>query len=151
MYFIRSGTVKMMDEGKLLPPGSFFGEIAIFEDSQRTFTALAAGQVELCVLKREDFNQVMQLHPISANLINGAIKKKKEAEAKAKAEAEMKERMEHIAINMSKKGNPLLERRLPMALGSMRSLAAAASNTSLAIKNGTMKRLFKQNQEGRKD
>jgi hypothetical protein len=94
---------------------------------------------------------VMQLHPVSANLIQLAIKKKKDAEAKAKAEAAMKEKMAHIAINMSKKDNLRRGSAFPMALGSMRSLAAAASNTSLAFKKETMKRLFKQNQEGPRD
>ncbi|KAI8814217.1 cyclic nucleotide-binding-like protein [Cladochytrium replicatum] len=94
MYFVKNGTVEICGaEGQVfakLGPGNFFGEIALFEDTKRTAGARASGTVELCVLTKEDFNQIMNQYPMIAERIRQAIRERKanELAVKQKKEAE---------------------------------------------------------------
>ncbi|KAI9209214.1 cyclic nucleotide-binding-like protein [Polychytrium aggregatum] len=92
MYFIKKGRVQIVgDTGQIfctLNAGSFFGEIALFEDCKRTASAKAMGDVELCVLTKEDFNEVLRQNEIVAEHIRTTIAQRKENEAKKKVEAE---------------------------------------------------------------
>jgi CRP/FNR family transcriptional regulator, cyclic AMP receptor protein len=67
MYVVISGRVRI---SKLLPgvgeealailePGSYFGEMAMFDDSPRSTDALAHTSCTLAVLKREELEQLM--------------------------------------------------------------------------------------------
>ncbi|KAI9009864.1 hypothetical protein BC832DRAFT_390499 [Gaertneriomyces semiglobifer] len=100
MFFIKNGKVEICgDAGNVfatLSPGSFFGEIALFEDTKRTASARALGDVELCVLNKEDFKQIMTQHPTIAEQIQATIRKRRENEAKVKAEALAKEEEERV-------------------------------------------------------
>ncbi|KAI8815371.1 hypothetical protein BJ742DRAFT_876351 [Cladochytrium replicatum] len=94
MYFVKNGTVEICgNEGQVfakLGPGNFFGEIALFEDTKRTAGARASGTVELCVLTKDDFNQIMNQYPMIAERIRQAIRERKanEQAVKQKKEAE---------------------------------------------------------------
>ncbi|KAI9220241.1 cyclic nucleotide-binding-like protein [Blastocladiella britannica] len=103
MYFIRSGGVHVMpgDESKVfvtLQAGSFFGEIALMEDSKRTATCKTASETQLCVLHKNDFLDIMKAFPTVAELIYKHVKDTKEADAKRKlleeAERQRKENEE---------------------------------------------------------
>ncbi|KAJ3159040.1 hypothetical protein HK101_001143 [Irineochytrium annulatum] len=88
MYFIKSGEVEICgDNGFVfvtLAQGAFFGEIALFEECKRTATARAKGNVELCTLKKEDFNSIMDSYPAVADRIRETIKARKDNEERLK-------------------------------------------------------------------
>ncbi|KAJ3368658.1 hypothetical protein GGF31_006220 [Allomyces arbusculus] len=91
MYFIRSGTVHILtaDESKLivaLNPASFFGELALLEpSSRRTATAKAVVETDLCVLRKDEFNQILADHPDMVEVFQRAAAERREADAKRKA------------------------------------------------------------------
>ncbi|KAJ3085719.1 hypothetical protein HK102_013890 [Quaeritorhiza haematococci] len=89
MYFIKKGNVAILGDNDVLivtlPTGRYFGEIALFEDCKRTATARAVGNIELCVLRKEDFNQIMRTYPAIAEKIRESIKKMKENQQKKPA------------------------------------------------------------------
>ncbi|KAJ3209658.1 hypothetical protein HDU67_006021 [Dinochytrium kinnereticum] len=90
MYFIKTGEVQICSEEGIvfvtLSTGSFFGEIALFEACKRTAAAKAKGNVELCMLKKDDFAQIMGSYPHVAELIRETIRSRKEQEEKIKAD-----------------------------------------------------------------
>jgi len=63
MYFIASGEVEVMIEGKKEPltlvDGDFFGEIALLRHSQRNATVRALTRCRLLVLEVDDFNELI--------------------------------------------------------------------------------------------
>ncbi|KAJ3356893.1 hypothetical protein GGF32_001262 [Allomyces javanicus] len=91
MYFIRSGLVHILtaDESKLivaLNPASFFGELALLEpSSRRTATAKAVVETDLCVLRKDEFNQILADHPDMVDVFQRAAAERREADAKRKA------------------------------------------------------------------
>ncbi|KNE70000.1 hypothetical protein AMAG_20155 [Allomyces macrogynus ATCC 38327] len=91
MYFIRSGMVHILtaDESKLivtLNPASFFGELALLEpSSRRTATAKAVVETDLCVLRKDEFNQILADHPDMVGVFQRAAAERREADAKRKA------------------------------------------------------------------
>ncbi|KNE55499.1 hypothetical protein AMAG_01387 [Allomyces macrogynus ATCC 38327] len=97
MYFIRSGTVHILtpDESKVivtLKQASFFGELALLESSsRRTATAKAVVETELCVLRKDEFNQILYDHPEMVEVFRRAAAERREADAKRKA-AELRDR-----------------------------------------------------------
>ncbi|KAJ3362274.1 hypothetical protein GGF32_006306 [Allomyces javanicus] len=97
MYFIRSGTVHILtpDESKVivtLKQASFFGELALLESSsRRTATAKAVVETELCVLRKDEFNQILYDHPEMVEVFRRAAAERREADAKRKA-AEARDR-----------------------------------------------------------
>jgi CRP-like cAMP-binding protein len=72
-YLIRSGTVRVstrgMDAGGqavelgIMREGEFFGEVALLTSKPRTATVVAASQLELMELSRNDFNEIVAKFP----------------------------------------------------------------------------------------
>ena len=71
MYFIASGEVEVEIEPRpiRLGPGSFFGEIALLKDTNRTATVTTAAASTLLVLEVSDFRDFMAHHPELAKTI----------------------------------------------------------------------------------
>lgn len=66
VYFIYRGIVEFSSQGIMLgtkEAGSYFGEIAVFTNAQRTCSAIARTPTQLLVLKRDDFKKLVQQHP----------------------------------------------------------------------------------------
>ncbi|KXS11724.1 camp-binding domain-like protein [Gonapodya prolifera JEL478] len=69
MFFIQSGSVEVWvacgtKMVTVLGPGKFFGEIALLENTKRTASIKAVGMVELCVLGKEDLEEITATHPV---------------------------------------------------------------------------------------
>ena len=67
-YFIRKGTVAVVDEEsnstvRTLAAGEYFGEIALVTNQLRTATVRTTSQVEVAVLGKENFLNMMRLLP----------------------------------------------------------------------------------------
>lgn len=73
MYFIHKGQVDIVSgEGKLLAtlsPGSFFGEMALLNNSARSATAVTRDFCDLYVLSRSSFEGVLNRHPAFAKQV----------------------------------------------------------------------------------
>ncbi|KAJ3105989.1 hypothetical protein HDU97_007173 [Phlyctochytrium planicorne] len=133
MYFIKSGEVVICnDEGVVfvtLSTGSFFGEIALFEACKRTAAAKAKGNVELCMLKKDDFVQIMDTYPAVAERIRDTIRTRKEQEEKIKAEKAREEaRKEEEARRKA-------ENRWSRRRSSRLTMSGASSKKSLDASN----------------
>jgi predicted acylesterase/phospholipase RssA/CRP-like cAMP-binding protein len=70
MYIIESGQVKVVTERggeerilSYLGPGNFFGEMALLLGERRSATARVVIDAELLVLRKDDFDELLQLHP----------------------------------------------------------------------------------------
>ena len=70
MYIIKSGKVRLVKSIKHNPiviaelgENSFFGEVALFWDSKHSATAIADSSLELAVIKKESFDQQIELLP----------------------------------------------------------------------------------------
>ncbi|KAI9201830.1 uncharacterized protein BJ171DRAFT_516682 [Polychytrium aggregatum] len=96
MFFIRSGKVAIMKNESVLVelgPGSFFGEVALFDaNCRRTADAQAATNVDLCVLSKADFDAILEEHQNSAKKIKAAILLRKQEYQKREQEKEQKEK-----------------------------------------------------------
>ncbi len=73
-YFIRSGEVEVIDEGtgsviRTLGSGDYFGEIALIADAPRSATIRAVSSVELAVLGKRNFLNMMRLMPTTEEAI----------------------------------------------------------------------------------
>ncbi|MEK7146560.1 MAG: cyclic nucleotide-binding domain-containing protein [Patescibacteria group bacterium] len=80
MYIIKSGKVRISDEGKVLAEleqGSFFGEMALIEATTRNATAETETDTELFVLKTEDVNSLLRQRPEIGEKIKEAYRKRK--------------------------------------------------------------------------
>jgi len=67
-YFIRKGEVAVVDEEtnspvRTLAPGEYFGEIALVTNQPRTATIRTVSPVEVAVLSKENFLNMMRLLP----------------------------------------------------------------------------------------
>jgi SulP family sulfate permease len=71
IYFIRKGMVKIvlpLSQGKshhlvTFPTGGFFGDMSFLDKGTRSANAVAAEDVDLYVLSREKFSEVVKQHP----------------------------------------------------------------------------------------
>lgn len=71
MYLVAAGAIqlsKMLAEGEVktlttLGPGDYFGEMALLEAGPRPVTAVAAVDSNVLVLRRSEFQRLMQEHP----------------------------------------------------------------------------------------
>lgn len=54
---------------RVIMPGDFFGEMAIFENAPRSAMCAAEGDSELAVISGADFAGLMKSHPVTANKI----------------------------------------------------------------------------------
>lgn len=80
MYIIKSGTVRIHNEGQELASlgdGQFFGEMALLEDQPRMASAETLSECEIFVLKRGDFSQLMQNSPDIAKSVQAAYAARK--------------------------------------------------------------------------
>jgi CRP-like cAMP-binding protein len=73
-YFIRSGEVEVVDENtgsviRTLETGDYFGEIALIADAPRSATIRAVSKVELAVLGKHNFLNMMRLLPTTEKAI----------------------------------------------------------------------------------
>jgi CRP-like cAMP-binding protein len=73
-YFIRSGEVEVVDEStgsviRKLGPGDYFGEIALITDAPRSATIRTISTVELAVLGKRNFLNMMRLMPTTEEAI----------------------------------------------------------------------------------
>lgn len=70
MYLIETGQVKVLTEKSgqekilaYLGPGNFFGEMALLLTDKRTATVQVVLDVDLLVLRKEDLDEMLKLHP----------------------------------------------------------------------------------------
>ncbi|MBM3129517.1 MAG: cyclic nucleotide-binding domain-containing protein [Chloroflexi bacterium] len=70
MYIIESGQVKVVTERgnqekilNYLGPGNFFGEMALLLSERRSATARVVIDADLLVLRKDDFDELLQIHP----------------------------------------------------------------------------------------
>ena len=81
MFYIIEGKVKIITEKvgeelvlAELEEGSFFGEINLFSDIKRTATAKASGKLEVYVIKRDWFLNLINRKPkIAANILRAIL------------------------------------------------------------------------------
>lgn len=75
LYCVVAGEVLICHPGQLehpiatLPPGTFFGELALLDNVPRSAQARAGASTELAVLFRGDFERLMESHARIASLI----------------------------------------------------------------------------------
>ncbi len=80
LYLIKSGQVKIVDEGKelaVLGEGDFFGEIALLESAARMANAITLSDCEIFVLQSEDFQLLLEKEPEIALKVNEAYTSRK--------------------------------------------------------------------------
>ena len=71
VYLLKQGRVKLANTGaggrevtfEILEPGEIFGELEVLEDLPRETAAEALDDTLICVIRREDFNHYLALHP----------------------------------------------------------------------------------------
>ncbi len=73
-YFIRSGEVEVVDENsgsviRSLGSGDYFGEIALIADAPRSATIRTVSKVEVAVLGKRNFLNMMRLLPTTEEAI----------------------------------------------------------------------------------
>jgi len=91
MYLIRSGKVEISSSAggvkkvlATLGEGSFLGEMAIVDDSPRSATAIASGEVSLLILDRAAFKAQLQENPMVEYLISSLVKRLRETNEQVK-------------------------------------------------------------------
>ncbi|KAI9188790.1 hypothetical protein H9P43_000212 [Blastocladiella emersonii ATCC 22665] len=99
MYFIRKGSVEIMtpDESRILVtlmPGSFFGEFALFSNVLRTATARTSSETQLCVLKKDDFDDILRKYPEIGPVFQAEIDRRVQSNQKRLQEAAEKQKRE---------------------------------------------------------
>ncbi|HSN57808.1 MAG TPA: cyclic nucleotide-binding domain-containing protein [Candidatus Sulfomarinibacteraceae bacterium] len=80
-YFIRSGSVEVVDEAtgevlRTLSTGEYFGEIALIADAPRSATIRTASPVEVAVLGKRNFLNMMRLIPATEQAIMETVRKR---------------------------------------------------------------------------
>ncbi len=78
-YFIRSGEVEVVDEstGSILArlhDGQYFGEMALITNAPRNATVRASSSVELAVLGKRNFIDMMKLLPVTEESILSTVR-----------------------------------------------------------------------------
>ncbi len=93
MFFIYIGRVRIVleqdgtvQEVAMLDSGQFFGEMALLTGEPRSASALAEGDVEAFVLRKDNFREVLVDHPEVAEQISQVISRRKEALEETSAE-----------------------------------------------------------------
>lgn len=91
MYFIASGTVDVLvtPDPVRLNTGDFFGEMALVNDKPRSADVASAGYANMLVLKRRDFDVLINAHPGLRETIK-EMARKREAENTRPANADRK-------------------------------------------------------------
>jgi hypothetical protein len=88
-YFIRSGEVEVIDEDsgsviRTLGPGDYFGEIALIANAPRSATIRTVSEVELAVLGKRNFLNMMRLLPTTEEAILHTVQERATHDAKTK-------------------------------------------------------------------
>jgi CRP-like cAMP-binding protein len=88
-YFIRSGEVEVIDEDsgsviRSLGPGEYFGEIALIANAPRSATIRTLSKVELAVLGKRNFLNMMRLLPTTEEAILHTVQERATRDAMAK-------------------------------------------------------------------
>ena len=75
MFFISRGEVEVDvgTGGARLGPGSFFGEIALLKNCNRTATVISVTECQLLVLSVEDFNNLLRSNPDMRETVNAVM------------------------------------------------------------------------------
>lgn len=86
-YFIRSGEVEVVDENtgatlRTLAAGEYFGEIALIADAPRSATVRTLTSVELAVLGKENFLNMIRLLPTTEEEILETVQARVMADSK---------------------------------------------------------------------
>ena len=78
MFFISRGEVEVDvgTGGARLGPGSFFGEIALLKNCNRTATVISVTECQLLVLSVEDFNNLLRSNPDMRETVNAVMDKR---------------------------------------------------------------------------
>jgi CRP-like cAMP-binding protein len=89
-YFIRTGEVEVIDENtgsviRSLGPGEYFGEIALIANSPRSATIRAVTKVELAVLGKRNFLNMMRLLPTTEEAILQTVQERATHDVAAKS------------------------------------------------------------------
>ncbi|KAI9216666.1 hypothetical protein BC828DRAFT_409235 [Blastocladiella britannica] len=92
MYFLRQGQVDVLnaEESKVLVtlgPGAFFGEVALFSNSLRTATIKSKDAVQLCVLKKKEFDEILEEYTVLAHAFKAQVEKRLAADRERAAAA----------------------------------------------------------------
>ena len=90
-YFIRKGTIEVVDDedGKVLRSlgvGDYFGEIALITDAPRTATIRTESEVELAVLGKRNFLNMMRLIPATEEAILQTVQERATGDVEAASE-----------------------------------------------------------------
>ncbi|KAJ1518241.1 hypothetical protein HMI55_001117 [Coelomomyces lativittatus] len=91
MYFLKSGTVEILSKDEAtciatLRTGSFFGEIALFQDCRRTATIKTIEDSQLCVLRKNDFNEILTEYPELIEVFRIAVNERQNKDNRRKQE-----------------------------------------------------------------
>jgi CRP/FNR family cyclic AMP-dependent transcriptional regulator len=82
MYVVLSGQLKVFlsdDEGKeivinMMGPGEYFGELSLFDDSQRSASVMTTEDSRLSIISKADFDACLARHPaIAHRVIQGLV------------------------------------------------------------------------------
>ncbi|KAI9219795.1 hypothetical protein BC828DRAFT_385212 [Blastocladiella britannica] len=121
-YSLRMGEVDVLSpkEDKVfvtLGPGAFFGEVALFSSSLRTATVKSRGEVQLCVLKKKEFDEILTQHSSLVDAFKVQIDKRYAADlARDEALIEEENRRLHPAQANVTASNSLGLHRLKVAI-----------------------------------
>jgi CRP/FNR family transcriptional regulator len=71
IYLVKEGRIKLLRANvvgreiilDILGPGEIFGELALVDEEHRSHSAEAIDDVLVCIIKREDFEGILQRHP----------------------------------------------------------------------------------------
>ncbi|KAI9188394.1 hypothetical protein H9P43_002785 [Blastocladiella emersonii ATCC 22665] len=138
MYFIRSGEVEVLtgDLSRVivsLGQNAYFGEIALFEDTRRNASVRTKTTVELCVLNKDSFIEILVNYPAVAEIFHKAIAERKAMDARKQAEAEAKER---AAAEAAAAAAAAAERRRQQAQRRKERARLNAANQSSSFNSG---------------
>ncbi len=113
VYLLKQGRVKIAStapSGKeitfdILEPGEVFGELDVLEDSPRTTSAEALDDTLICVIRREDFNRYLAMHPnmtVQLTKLIGLRLKKIQSRVEDLVFRDVPARLAHLLLELSK-------------------------------------------------
>ena len=94
LYVIESGKVKVYCSDKngkefimnTLGGGDYFGELALLDDDRRSASVRTMEKADFCIIYKQDFNQVLDLHPnIAKTLIRNITRRVRALAEKVKS------------------------------------------------------------------
>jgi len=94
LYVIESGKVKVYCSDKngkefimnTLGGGDYFGELALLDDDRRSASVRTMEKADFCIIYKQDFNQVLDLHPnIAKTLIRNITRRVRALTEKVKS------------------------------------------------------------------